>query len=91
LFEAEGFPAVPSASTPNPAGNPYFDGGYNTGRHGSRDGGPISGVQVETHFVGVRDTQASREAFASALASVLAEYLALHEPAGATAAGAVVR
>jgi len=83
LFEAEGFPAVPSASTPNPGNAEYFDGGYNTQRHGSRSGGPISGVQIETNFVGVRDTQASREAFARALASVLAEYLALHEPAAA--------
>ena len=91
LFEAEGFPAVPSASTPNPGTDPYFTGGYNTQRHGSSNGGPISGVQVETHFVGVRDTPANREAFASALASVLAEYLALHEPAAAVAAGAVVR
>ena len=91
LFESEGFPAVPSVSAPNPGGDPYFDGGYNTERHGSSDGGAISGVQIETHFVGVRDTQASREAFARALASVLTEYLALHEPASAAAAGSVVR
>jgi hypothetical protein len=91
LFEEEGFPAVPSASTPHPGGNEYFIGGYNTSRHGSSNGGPISGVQIETHFTGVRDTQASREAFASALVSVLTEYLALHDPAVAAVAGSGIR
>ena len=38
--------------------------------HGSRNGGPISGVQVESHFTGVRDTQATREAFATAFVRV---------------------
>jgi hypothetical protein len=80
-FENAGFASVPSPASPGPGTAEYFDGGYNTGRHASRNGGPISGVQIESHFVGVRDTQASREAFATALTSVLTQYLA-HPGAG---------
>jgi hypothetical protein len=71
LFEAQGFPAVPSKSQPHPDGAPYFSGGYNTERHGSRNGGMIDGVQIETHSVGVRDTPVNRQRFASALVDVL--------------------
>lgn len=80
LFEAEGFPAVPSPASPNAGTAAYFDGGYNTARHASRAGGPISGVQLESHFVGVRDTQANRELFATALVRVWQRFRA-----GATA------
>jgi len=76
LFEAEGFSAVPSPATPNPGGSPYFNGGYNTVRHGSRDGGPISGLQIESNFTGVRDTQANRERFATALVRVWEQFSA---------------
>ena len=76
LFEAEGFPTVPSPASPNPGTAEYFDGGYNTARHGSRDGGPISGVQLEANFTGVRDTQANRERFANALVTVWQAYAA---------------
>ena len=74
LFEAEGIPAVPSPTAPNPGTAPYFDGGYNTARHGARDGGPISGVQIESHYTGIRDTQAAREQFAIALVRVWEQF-----------------
>jgi hypothetical protein len=83
LFEAEGFPSVPSVSTPGPGAAEYFEGGYNTDRHGSRHGGPISGVQIETNFAGVRDSQTSRELFAAALVRVMAQYMAAHAPSPA--------
>jgi hypothetical protein len=70
LFESEGFPAVPSPASPSLGADEYFDGGYNTARHGSRAGGPISGVQIESNFTGVRDTQANRERFAVSLVAV---------------------
>jgi hypothetical protein len=47
LLEARGFPSVPSTQQPNPGSDPYFSGGYNTGRHSSRNGGTIDGVQIE--------------------------------------------
>jgi hypothetical protein len=78
LFEGAGFPAVPSVSSPSPGAAEYFNGGYNTERHGSLNGGAVSGVQIETNFTGVRDNQVSWERFAAALQTVLAEYLAEH-------------
>ena len=78
LLEAEGYPAVPSQSQPNPGDDPFFSGGYNTGRHGSRDGGSVSGVQIECNFPGVRDTAVNRQAFAEALARVLAPFFDAH-------------
>jgi N-formylglutamate amidohydrolase len=78
LFEAAGFAAVPSASTPDPGNAAYFNGGYNTFRHGSRSGGPVSGVQIETQYDGVRNDGPSRERFATALVTVMGQYLAAH-------------
>ena len=78
LFEGRGYPAVPGTQQPNPGSDPYFTGGYNTGRHGSRDGGMIDGVQIEANMTGVRDTQANRQAFAAALTDVMVEYLQRH-------------
>jgi len=78
LLEQRGYPSVPSPVYPDPGGQPYYTGGYNTARHGSRDGGPISGVQIEANWTGVRDSEDNREAFAAALAEALEAYLATH-------------
>jgi hypothetical protein len=78
LLEAEAVPAVPSQAQPNPGGDPYFTGGYNTARHGSRGGGSVSGIQIECNYSGVRDTEANRQALAVALARVLAVYFPEH-------------
>lgn len=84
LYDAEGFPAVPSPSDPSPGSDPYFTGGYNTRRHGcgeaaaaigGRAGGPICGVQIEANYSGVRDSESSRTAFAAATAEVLEIFL----------------
>jgi hypothetical protein len=79
LLAGEGYPSVPSPASPHPGGEPYFSGGYNTERHGSRDAGTISGVQIEAHFEGVRDDAASRDAFARALVRVLDRWFAAHD------------
>lgn len=77
LFAAEGIPAVPSATDPAPAANQeYFTGGYNTERYSCSAGGNFCGVQLETHFNGVRDTEQSRTRFASALVRAYETYLA---------------
>ncbi len=78
LLQAAGYPSVPSPAYPDPAGQPYFSGGYNTARHGSRTGGSISGVQLEANWVGVRDSPGNREAFSAGLAEVLETYLSEH-------------
>jgi N-formylglutamate amidohydrolase len=82
LLAVQGFPAVPSDRTPFPGSDPYFNGGYNTAAYGSRDGGSVSSVQIESHFSGLRDTDAHREAFAVALAQALAAYFEAHFGAG---------
>jgi hypothetical protein len=72
LLQARGYAAVPSPAAPAPlVGEAYFDGGYNTDRHGSSSGGAVDAVQIECHFTGVRDTDANRAAFAHALVDAL--------------------
>jgi hypothetical protein len=78
LFENRSYPAVPSEKQPNPGSATYFSGGYNTERHGSVGGGPISGVQIECNMTGVRDTEDARRRFAAALAEVVSSYLSLN-------------
>ena len=78
LLADRGVRAVPSDDEPAPGSDPYFTGGYSTRRHGSRDGGTISGIQIEHHREGLRDTQGNREAYAAALAEVLEVYMARH-------------
>lgn len=78
LISAEGYPAVPSPTMPNPGGDPYFDGGYNTQIYGSVGGGNIDGLQIESNMTGVRDTALNRTAYAQALARVMENYFALH-------------
>lgn len=76
---AQGYPAVPSAVDPAPlAGQDYFNGGFNTLAHGSRDGGAVDAIQVEHHFAGVRDTPENRAAYANALVTALLAYFADH-------------
>jgi hypothetical protein len=75
LFENRGYPAVPSDRQPNPGSSGYFNGGYNTQRHGSAGGGPISGVQIECNMVGVRDSENARRSFAEAFAEVIKTYI----------------
>ncbi len=72
---AQGFPAVPSPTMPSPGSDPYFNGGYNTQRHTV---GAVVGFQLEAHFTGVRDTEASRVAFATAFAESLHRWIEEH-------------
>lgn len=75
LLARRGFPAVPSSDMPNPGvENQFFDGGYNARQHGSYFGGTIDGVQMETNFNGIRDTEENRARFAKALVEALDIY-----------------
>jgi hypothetical protein len=79
LLVAAGYPSVPSPGTPAPlVGEDYFDGGFNTRRNGSVQGGAVDAIQIESHFTGVRDSAASRAAFADALADALIRFLDRH-------------
>ncbi len=71
-----GFPSVPSASDPAPLPtDPFWSGGYNTRRHGSRDSSQFNAIQFETNWTGLRNTTGNREAFARALACAIRSYL----------------
>ena len=78
LFENQGFPATPSGPRPSPSNSDYFSGGYNTERHGSLGGGPVSGVQIECNMTGVRENAESWSKFSTAFAEVIQYYTDLH-------------
>ncbi|MBL7813808.1 MAG: hypothetical protein JNL70_02295 [Saprospiraceae bacterium] len=79
LLAVNGYPAVPSVQDPAPQKEEtYFDGGYNTQRHGSRDSTTIDAIQIECNNKGVRNSYVLRRAFATKLALVLKTYLKKH-------------
>lgn len=79
FMQREGIRSVPSPGDPSPGSDDYFTGGYDTERHGSRTAGrTVSGVQIELPYAGIRDTAASRQAFAQALAQALEAYMTEH-------------
>lgn len=79
LYEDLNVLAVPSQNDPFPlSSEPYFSGGYNTERHGSKLAGTVDAIQIECNMDGIRDTESNREAFAIATADVLKNYLEKH-------------
>ena len=78
LMDSLGYECVPSVNDPGPAGSRYFSGGYITARHGSRDGGIISAIQVELPQPGIRDTEENRSRYASAFATAVNTYYGHH-------------
>lgn len=67
-------PSVPSPSMPGPGSDPYFNGGYSTSRHTLM----LPGLQIESHYTGVRDSAASRTSFSAILADALVTFLSEH-------------
>jgi N-formylglutamate amidohydrolase len=79
LLTANNYPAVPSQQDPAPAVvDDYFNGGYNTLRHGSKDSTTIDAIQIECYNTGVRNTFENRRTFATQLANSLKVYLGKH-------------
>jgi hypothetical protein len=78
-FAALGIPAVPSDADPAPlVGQEYFNGGFNTVRHGSVSGGASDAIQIECHYTGLRDTAANRAGFAEVFVTAVLAYLRDH-------------
>ncbi len=75
LFAAEGYPSIPSPTDTMPLGTDYFNGGYNSRRHGCVDGGEICAIQVEANRIGVRDSDEDVERFAEAVVKVTLKFL----------------
>lgn len=78
LMQKRGFPSVPSPKFPHAGEAKYFSGGYNTRRYGSRDGGAISGFQLECPGKSVRNSKQNRQDFAKAFVSAVTEYMQVH-------------
>lgn len=75
----EGIPSVPSPGTPGPGAAPYFRGGYNTREHGSvTDAEVVSGIQLEHHYGGIRDTPDNRLGYAVKAARVIRKFMLEH-------------
>lgn len=78
LLIARSVLAVPSLEQAYPLDQEdYFSGGYNTRRHGSRDGGNVDAIQIECHQ-DVRFEEEARIAFADSLSNVLLDYMSRH-------------
>ncbi|WP_345950871.1 hypothetical protein ABDD95_05365 [Mucilaginibacter sp. PAMB04274] len=78
LLQNEGYRAVPSKQEPTPGTDKYFNGGYCTAEYGSRKGGNISAIQLETPGVDVRNTPALRAKSSGAIARAALKYLNLN-------------
>ena len=63
MLFAYDYPVVPCVEISDPGTEGYFRGGYSTIRHGSRDGGTISALQIELYKEGIRDTAENRARF----------------------------
>jgi hypothetical protein len=74
---AQGLACVPSPQLPDPDGKSYFSGGFNTALHGSRAGGAIDAIQIETRF-SIFDSVSERQAYAAAVAEAALQFLRAH-------------
>ena len=76
LFNRRSVPAWPAPDFPSPGDALFFDGGHIVRTHSCiLDNDTINGVQIETHYSGIRDTASSRATFATRFAQVLQPYL----------------
>jgi len=78
MLQRRGYASVPSPAHPHNGDGKYFNGGYCTRRYASRDGGTISGFQLELPKPGVRQTDDDRDRFAAALVDAVVEYARTH-------------
>ena len=78
ILDSLGFKSVPSVNDPGPNGMRYFSGGYNTVRHGSKNGGMISAIQMEAPKPGIRENQTTWSKFSSAFVSTISIYYTKH-------------
>lgn len=76
LLEKGGYRVAPSPGIPVPT-TPFFSGGFTIRRH-TLEHDHLTGIQIETHSAGVRDTAPNRQAFAEALAAACETFLQKH-------------
>lgn len=78
LMSNLGYDSVPSVKLPYASDDNYFEGAYNTIRHGSLNGGNISGIQIEFPYKDVRDSNENREKCAEAFVESLLTFIKIH-------------
>jgi N-formylglutamate amidohydrolase len=78
LLANQGIPAVPSKQDPKPNSDDYFNGGYCTLAYGSRNGGAVSAIQLETHGSNLRNNASQRKASGAKIADAIIEYMKEH-------------
>lgn len=79
FLQDEGVRSVPSPAEPSPGDDPYYRGGYNTRQHGSQaDGELVSGIQLEHHWPGLRDTEENRRDYAAKAARAIQRFMLEH-------------
>lgn len=72
-LQSGGYDSVPGPVFPDPNGGNYFNGGYNVATYGSRNGGSVDGVQIETPW-SVRSSVMVRTPFLQRVGSWLAGF-----------------
>lgn len=77
LLEQRGFSCVPSPSSQLEPDDLYFNGGYSTETHGSRDGVGLDAIQMEMPGE-YRDTAVKRVEFSRAVSDALGSYFTVH-------------
>tara|TARA_B110000438_G_scaffold269074_1_gene285165 strand:+ start:1600 stop:2610 length:1011 start_codon:yes stop_codon:yes gene_type:complete len=78
ILDSLGYKSLPSVNDPSPSGMRYFSGGYNTARHGSRNGGVISAIQIELPKPGIRENQSTWSNYSKSINSAINEYYTVH-------------
>lgn len=78
LLENEGIRAVPSKQDPKPNADDYFNGGYCTLTYGSKNGGTVSAIQLETHGPDLRNNPTERKASGAKIANAIIKYMQNH-------------
>jgi len=67
---------VPSPRHASPGGGQYFSGGYNVVRHGSRNGGEVDGIQIESPLS--QRLPSERQKYAEAVGCAIVKFLQLY-------------
>ena len=80
----EGYKVVPSPTYPGPGSGSYYTGGYNTQTHGSKVGGIIDGIQIESPRF-LREKSMIPE-YSKAVARTILRYLELYYNNGSDSA-----
>jgi N-formylglutamate amidohydrolase len=78
ILDSLGFKSLPSVNDPSPSGMRYFSGGYNTARHGSRNNGVISAIQIELPKPSIRENQSTWSNYSKSINKAISEYYSIH-------------